>query len=79
MLRLRNIEKNNGIISASYEPENSGKIGTIKIDIATGKIMEKELSDYDKDFPWHYSHAVSALKDLEKKEVVPNEKLVMWY
>ncbi|CUX18563.1 hypothetical protein [Clostridium sp. C105KSO13] len=79
MLRLRNIKKNSGIISASYEPEDSGKIGMIKIDIDTGEVVEKELSDYDKDFPWHFSHAVKALKDLAKEDSMPDEKLVMWY
>lgn len=79
MLRLRNIKKSNGVISASYEPEASGKIGMIKIDISTGKVIENELSDFDKDFPWHFSHAVTALRNLAKEESVPDEKLVMWY
>ena len=79
MLRLRNIEKNNGIISAFYEPEDSGKAGMVKIDIETGEIIAQELSEYDKDFPWHFNHAVTALKKLANNDNIPKEKLVMWY
>lgn len=73
MLRLRNIERDNGMISASYEPENSGKIGVLKVDIETGEVIGKELSDYDKDFPWYFGHAVTALKEIANEDEVPKK------
>ena len=40
MLKLKNIKRNNGIISAEYDPENSGDLGNISIDTKSGKVIE---------------------------------------
>lgn len=79
MVRLKNIEKNNGILTAFYDPEESGQLGTIKINAVTGEVVESSLSTYDKDFPVHFSHAVETLKQMIHEEIIPKEKLVMWY
>ena len=79
MLRLRNIKMNNGVISASYDPEDSGQIGAIIMEVSTAEIIESNLSEYDKDFPSYYRHAVSALIRLVNEKDIPDEKIVMWY
>ena len=79
MLKLKNISKNNNIISADYYPENSSEIGKICIDINSGEIMEKQLTTYDEIFPLYFDHAVSYLKNISKLDNYPKEKLVMWY
>ena len=79
MVRLKNIRKSNTTIFAEYDPEDSGMIGKIKIDAVTGEVLERTLSEYDRDFPWHYSHAVSALQEMKDLDEIPSERLVMWY
>ena len=46
---------NNGIISAEYDPENSGVLGSVSVDIKSGEIVDSKLSEYDKDFPVQHS------------------------
>ena len=50
---------NNGIISAEYDPENSGALGYVSVDIKSGRIVESNVSEYDKNFPIYLNHAVS--------------------
>lgn len=79
MLKLKNIKKNNGIISAEYDPEDSGKIGSISIDIESGKTIESNVSELDNEFPIYLNHAIDALLEMKDKEEMPEERLVMWY
>ena len=79
MLKLKNIKKNNGIISAEYDPENSGDLGNISIDTKSGEVMESKLSKLDKPLPMYLHHAANALKKIMNEEEPPKEKLVMWY
>ena len=44
MLKLKNIQMTNGIISAEYEPENAGEVGRIAIDAKSGKVVEEHLA-----------------------------------
>ena len=69
---------NNGIISAEYDPENSGVLG-VSVDIKSGEIVDSRLSEYDKDFPVYLGHAVAYLEKLALQDSVPEEKTVMWY
>ena len=70
---------NNGIISAEYDPENSGVLGSVSVDIKSGEIVYSRLSEYDKDFPVYLGHAVAYLEKLALQDSVPEEKTVMWY
>lgn len=79
MLKLKNIKKNNGIISAEYDPEDSGKIGSITVDIESEKMIESNASELDNEFPIYLNHAITALLEMKDDEEIPEEKLVMWY
>lgn len=56
MLKLKNIKKSNGIISADYDPECSGEIGRISINIDSGKEVETTISLMDREFPIYLNH-----------------------
>lgn len=79
MLKLRNIKKNNGIISAEYDPECSGDTGKISIDVKSGRELEHDIAAMDIDFPIYYNHAIEALRKIKDDTDIPEEKLVMWY
>lgn len=79
MLKLKNIRKNNGIISAEYDPENSGEIGNISIESESGEVVETNASNMDGSFPIYLNHAIKALRKLGKEKELPKEKMIMWY
>ena len=79
MLKLKNIKKVNGIISAEYDPENSGVLGAVSVDARSGEVVESSVSAYDKDFPVYLDHAASSLVKLAAQKDIPEEKLVMWH
>lgn len=79
MLKLKNIKRNNGLITANYDPESTGELGFISLDLKTGDVVESKASKYDEDMPTHLQHGISALKKLIKEDTLPEEKLVMWY
>lgn len=79
MLKLKNLKKNNGIISAEYDPENSGELGSISVDVESGELIELKASKMDDSFPVYLNHAVDALKKLRNEDELPEEKLIMWY
>ena len=79
MLKLKNIKKNNDIISAEYEPENSGVVGRIEIDMSSGKVIKSVVSEYDKELPVYINHAINGLKKLSSAKELPSEKTIMWY
>ena len=79
MLRLLNIKKNNGVITANYDPEGTGLLGFISLDSKTGKVVEIKASKYDEDFPNHLYHGIWALQEMIEKNELPRERLVMWH
>ena len=79
MLKLKNIKKSNGIISADYNPECSGEIGRISINIDSGKEVETTISLMDREFPIYLNHALDILRKIKDEKDIPEEKLVMWY
>lgn len=79
MLILKNIEKNNDIIRAEYDPEKSGCIGSIAIDINSRNVIESKITSYDENIPIYLNHAIAALEKMISLDVVPEEKVVMWY
>lgn len=79
MLKLKNIKRNNGVISADYLPEGSKDSGMISIEEKSGDILESVSSSMDSTFPIYLNHAIDALKKLRNKEELPEEKTVMWY
>lgn len=79
MLKLKNVKRNNGIISAEYDPENSGDIGNVSIDAESLKVLESNPSKLDDVFPIYLNHAIDSLKKIANEPVLPKEKLVMWH
>lgn len=79
MLKLKNIKKSNGLISADYDPECSGEIGRISINIDSGKEVETTISLMDREFPIYLNHALDILRKIKDEKDIPEEKLVMWY
>lgn len=79
MLKLKNIRRNNNIISAEYDPEDSGEIGSISIEISSGKVIESKITKLDNPIPMYLYHATRALEKILNEDELPKEKLVMWY
>ena len=79
MLKLKNIKLINGIISADYEPENSGEVGKISIDANSGKVVEIHLAEMDKEFPMYVNKALDWLQKARTLSDLPKERLIMWY
>ena len=78
MLKLINLKKSNGIISAEYDPENSGEYGSVSIEAESGEVIETKASKYDSSFPIYLNHAIDALKKMKNEKELPKEKLIMW-
>ena len=78
MLKLRNIKKNNGIISAEYDPENSGELGNVSVDVEKEEVVESNLSKLDGVFPIYMNHAIDALIKMKDNKELPKEKMIMW-
>lgn len=76
MLKLQNINRTNSYIEAHYIPENSSEVGYLKLNCQTKQIVDSKITSYGE---WYQSHAITALKQLLKKDDLPNEKLVAWY
>ena len=79
MLKLKNIKINNGIISAEYEPENSGDLGSVSINVENGEVVESKSSQLDVPLPMYLHHAIQALKKMINEKELPKEKMIMWY
>lgn len=79
MLKLRNINLNNNILSANYHPEDSDDFGIVAIDVKTRTVVNRVLSSQDGIFPLYFEHALTALNKLAEKSELPKEKLVMWH
>ena len=79
MLKLKNIKLTKGIISADYEPENSGEVGKVAIDVASGNVVEQHLAEADKTFPIYFNKALEWLRNAATLKDIPKEKIVMWY
>jgi len=81
MLKLINITAENNIISANYDPENTGVSGFVSLDYKTGDILESRASEFDEEFPTYLQHAITALRKLtaETESEIPEEKLIAWY
>lgn len=79
MLKLKNIRRENNIISAEYEPEASGELGAVSLNVENGEVVESKTTSHDGHFAMYLNHAATALKKMADKDTLPEEKLVMWY
>lgn len=83
MLKLKNIKKSDSQIEADYIPEGKYDSGHIVLDLKSGKIVSAQKSPKDYyngvDVSFYFPHAVTLLKELSKKENIPEEPMAMWY
>lgn len=79
MLRLTNITRSNGFVSANYHPEAEKESGFVKISIADGEIAESKATQYDSPINIYLSHAAKALDKYRHSKDVPATELVMWH
>lgn len=79
MLKLKNIKLTKGIITAEYEPEDSGEVGKIAVDIDSGKVLEQGLTEFDKEFPIYFNKALQWLQNNREQSDIPTEKTLMRY
>ena len=79
MVKLKNIAKNNDIISCDIYPEDARLPGTLKVDSKKGNVA---FSSLPAGYEWcrnHLHHAAKALLQMKKNNDFPNEKVIMWY
>lgn len=79
MLKLKNIKRTKGIITAEYEPEDSGEVGKITVEVDSGKVLEQCLTEFDKEFPIYFNKALQWLQNNREQSNIPIEKTLMWY
>lgn len=80
MLRLKEIKKEGSLLSATYDPEATGILGHVCIDVNTQDPEDGVISKYeDEEYPDYYYHAIKALRKIASENDIPEERLVMWY
>lgn len=79
MLRLKNIMISGTQICANYFPEDLAEKGYVGIDIISGEIIDCITTTYDNPFNAYLSHAAQALIKMIELDVLPTEKVIMWY
>lgn len=81
MVRLKNITRNEKIISCDYYPESSDQKGFIKVNLDTKEIIFHTESSFDKGFrPITYAkYAKMRLLDIADNKPLPKETVAMWY
>ena len=79
MIKLKNIEIENGVLTCQIFPEDSEFAGNIKIDAVSNEIISFNLP---LGYEWcknHLEHARTYLIELYKsKNAIPQEKIIMW-
>lgn len=79
MVRLRNIKRNNEIMSCEFIPEGSSECGTLVINTESKKI---ESCLFPSGYEWcksHVSHAADYLIEIASDEMIPEQRTLMWY
>lgn len=82
MLNLRNVRKENNVISADYYPEDWGEFGTVSVNCNDLDDYEVNLSPKDKREYSGYPYAINALnalRDMVEGEREIKDCVVMWY
>ncbi len=80
MLRLEKIKREGSLISAIYDPEASGMLGRVCVNVETKDAEAGTISKYEnEEYPDYYFHAIAALKTLADEKEMPDTRLVMWY
>ena len=79
MLRLKNIKKNNNLITADFSCEGSENLGHISVDIEKQDVEEYSMPEDFADNLIYMAHARDSLLRMVKDNEICSERLVMWY
>ena len=80
MVRLFDISFDKKTISCNYEPENSGKIGHVSVDVNTHEVTSVVFSEYEYGKKMYVSHVRSKLVELlSSTEHLPKSASAIWY
>lgn len=79
MVRLKNIRKAEGYISASYTPEDTSEEGYIKIRLSDGEVVERRLTSEDGVTRAYFYHARNGLQKMMEEDEIPEKRTIMWY
>ncbi len=80
MVEITNIVINGNTISCNYDPEKSGKLGIISVDIETEEIIAINYSDYEYGKKMYAAHVRSKLIEaLKSKKEIPSVLKAVWY
>ena len=82
MLKLNNIKLTERYIEAHYTPEDSEKMGYIKLDRKTGQVESKPVKGYENTYPLMAKQGLERILTelkLNNNYKIPSERLVMWY
>ena len=78
MIQLKNVKKENDIISADYYPENSDKCSKVSLNIINGEFIGKLVGN-DLETKSHLGHAKFALMDMRDNKRKIEDCKIMWY
>lgn len=78
MIYLKNVKKENNIISADYYPENSDKCSKVSLNIISGEFIGKLVGN-DLETKSHLGQAKFALMDMRDGERKIKDCKIMWY
>lgn len=79
MVKLKNIRKAEGYISASYTPEDTSEEGYIKIRLSDGEVVEQRLTSEDGVTWFYFRHVRKALWEMMEEDEIPEKRTIMWY
>ena len=78
MIHLRNVKKENNIISADYYPEGSNKYSRISLNLLNNE-FNGELAGDELETKSHLTHAKFALWDMRDGKREIKDCQIMWY
>lgn len=78
MIQLKNVKKENNIISADYYPEKSDKCSKISLNILSG-VFKGKLVGNDLETKSHLGHAKFALIDMRDGKRKIEDCTITWF
>lgn len=82
MVKLKNIKKNNDIVSLNYCVDDAEKkLGYIEYDVEQKKVVVHKSSEYEKDesYRYGYSKALEAIEIMAEANDYPEKFSYYWY
>lgn len=79
MLRLKNLEKNNGLVACDLYIEGNNEPQRFIVDVGKQQIIRSSAPDGYANCDNYFAHAKWKLIELAEKEPLPKECTIMWY